>query len=362
MSVARTALTDVRVFDGHRILDPATVVIDGALIGDDQAGAREVDGGGAVLLPGLIDTHVHITGPDSLENLAAHGVTTGLSMGFVPAPLAAGLRGVAGVADLRESGVAATAPGSRHAHIPGWPADGLVHGPEDAERFVVARVAEGSDFIKIIAEAPGPVPALDQPTLNALAAAARAHGRLSIAHASAYETVEMARRAGVDVITHVPLDRPIDETLARGLAADGRTASPTLTMMEAVAADFAKSGRPGADFAAARASVTALHQAGVPILAGTDANTGPGTPANVPHGSGLHHELELLVQAGLSPLDALRAATVLPARHFGLADRGAIAPGLRADLLLVDGDPLADITATSRIRRIWCAGVERGVA
>jgi imidazolonepropionase-like amidohydrolase len=81
-------------------------------------------------------------------------------------------------------------------------------------------------------------------------------------------------------------------------------------------------------------------------------------PAAISHGISLHHELELLVDAGLSTLDALRAATSRPAHYFGLADRGLIEPGRRADLVLIEGNPLQDITATKSIRRIWCAGVE----
>ena len=106
-----------------------------------------------------------------------------------------------------------------------------------------------------------------------------------------------------------------------------------------------------------RALLTVMYRAGVPILAGTDANDLPG-PAAVPHGSSLHHELELLVDAGLTTVDALRAATTRPARYFGLADRGVVEPGRRADLVLVDGDPLHDIKATQAIRRVWCAGTE----
>jgi imidazolonepropionase-like amidohydrolase len=63
-----------------------------------------------------------------------------------------------------------------------------------------------------------------------------------------------------------------------------------------------------------------------------------------------------MVRAGLTPAEALRSATALPARAFGLADRGSVAPGQRADLLLVGGDPTADITVTRDIRAIWCAG------
>jgi imidazolonepropionase-like amidohydrolase len=65
----------------------------------------------------------------------------------------------------------------------------------------------------------------------------------------------------------------------------------------------------------------------------------------------------LLVDAGLSPVEALRSATILAAQHFGLADRRIIAPGQRADLVLIDGDPLQDISTVSKVAAVWCAGV-----
>jgi hypothetical protein len=99
------------------------------------------------------------------------------------------------------------------------------------------------------------------------------------------------------------------------------------------------------------ASVRALHAAGVTVLAGTDAGN-PGTA----HGASLHGELELLVHAGLSPAEALAAATALPAQRFGMTDRGRIAVGLRADFMLVDGDPLTDITRTRSIVGAWKNG------
>lgn len=354
----KIALTNVRVFDGQRLGDPSTVVIDGALIGSDADGARTVDGRGGVLLPGLIDAHVHLHGQQTFRQLAGHGVTTALDMATWPPSLVDSLRGADGRTDIRSAGTPAVAPGSRHSHIPGFPDDGLVDGPDAAERFVADRVAEGSDYIKIIVERDGE-DALGLETLRALIAAAHRHDRRTIAHASSHDAVAKAHRAGVDIITHVPLDRAADQDLAERLAADGRVAVPTLSMMEGI---VEQSAPPGADYAQARNSVTALHRAGVPILGGTDANASPGVPAAIPHGSSLHHELELLVDAGLSPLDALRAATSLPARHFGLADRGAIAPGLRSDLLLIDGDPLHDIRATRQIQHIWCAGIEHPVA
>ena len=98
--------------------------------------------------------------------------------------------------------------------------------------------------------------------------------------------------------------------------------------------------------------VRQLVDAGVPILAGTDAPA-PGSA----HGASLHWELEHLVEAGMTPTAALAAATSMPVHTFRMADRGRIAPGLRADLLLVEGDPSRDIRTTRRIVAVWKRGV-----
>ena len=354
-AAGKTVLTNVRVFDGQQLTGPRTVVIDGVVIGADPAGGRVTDGGGAVVLPGLIDAHVHLSGRKSLQQLAGYGVTTALDMGTWPVSLVDSLRSVKGLTDIRSAGTSAVAPGSLHSRIPGFPAGGQVTGPDDAGRYVAERVAEGSDYIKVIVEDPG----FDRPTIDALAAAARRHGKLSVAHAASFAAIAMALEAQVDVITHSPLDKVLDDAAVARFAAAGRISVPTLTMMEGT---VEQSHRPGDQYAPARATVTALYRAGVPILAGTDANDAKGVPANIPHGESLHHELELLVDAGLPAVDALRAATSLPARYFGLPDRGVIEPGRRADLLLIDGDPVADITATRQIQRIWLAGTERSPA
>jgi imidazolonepropionase-like amidohydrolase len=110
-------------------------------------------------------------------------------------------------------------------------------------------------------------------------------------------------------------------------------------------------------FAHARSSVRAAHTAGVTILAGTDANNERGAPYRPAHGTALHDELALLVDAGLSAVEAIRSATASPAETFGLHDRGAVAGGRRADLVLVDGDPTVDITAVRQIRGVWIGGL-----
>jgi imidazolonepropionase-like amidohydrolase len=347
----KIALTNVRRFDGRTLQPGSTVVISDGRIGTDPAGARMVDGQGGVLLPGLIDAHVHLDGPGRLAELACHGVTTALDMASVPEETAA-RRGTPGQADFRSAGIPAIAPGSLHSHFPGIGQRGLVTGPDEARQFVADRVAEGSDYIKIVVGSP--FADHDQATVDALVAAAHEHGKLVVAHASAVAAVAKAQQAGADILTHAPLDQPLGADLVARAAAAGQVIVPTLTMMERIIEQLAP---PGAAYANARASVWALYQAGVPVFAGTDANATPGSPASVPHGASLHRELELLVQAGLPAADALRAATEGPARYFGLADRGRIAPGLRADLVLLDGDPLTDIRATRSIRRVWCDGI-----
>ena len=106
----KVALTNVRVFDGRQLQPPGTVVIDGARIGTDPAGAEVIDGDGGVLLPGLIDAHVHLTDRDTLGRLAVAGVTTALDMACGPPALVDSLRGVAGLTDIRSAGTPAIRP------------------------------------------------------------------------------------------------------------------------------------------------------------------------------------------------------------------------------------------------------------
>lgn len=350
----KIALSNIRVFDGREIGEPTTVVIDGSVIGTDPGGAEVIDGGGAVLVPGFIDAHVHLDAPDALDLLAAHGVTTALDMGAVQPELVAALREKAGAATVRSAGAPIVGAGSPHAQIPGIAAVAVIPGPEAAEAMVEQRIADGADYIKLMLEAPGGG-GPDATSAKAVVAAAHSRNLRVVAHATSLAAYAMALDCGVDVFTHIPLGPPVPAHDIERTLTGQHIVVPTLTMMEGIA----EARGISAMFDGALASVGALHAAGVPVLAGTDANTTPGIPFHPPHGPSLHHELELLVRAGLSTAEALNAATVVPARHFGLTDRGTIAPGMRADLVLLDGDPIADIRATRAIVRVWCGGALR---
>ncbi|GAA4784046.1 hypothetical protein GCM10023200_17000 [Actinomycetospora chlora] len=293
-------------------------------------------------------------------------------------------------ADLRSSGLMAGAVDGWPAVIvppdpSGWRMPGL-SGPEDAEQFVAERVREGSDYLKVFVENSADVdrPVLGPETVAAVCAAARAHGLLTVAHAPTRWAFRTAIDAGVDVLTHVPLDGPIDDDVDPA----GLVVCPTLAMMRAradvrstddlladtrllagldaeVVAALRAGDRghlpvndaPGVSYDHAAGNVARLAEGGAVVLAGTDANDVPGHAAAVLHGASMHLELELLVRAGMTPRDVLRAATSVPTDVFGLPDRGRIAPGQRADLLLVAGDPLVDITATRDVRGVWRSGV-----
>lgn len=341
-----TTVVNAKVFDGVESRPWASVRFDAGVItavgtaaqnGDDVVDAR-----GGTLLPGLIDAHAHLI-PGALQRSLNFGVTTVLDMFSTPEVVAAARRQArtrGDVADVRSSGIGATAPGGHPSAM--YPPFPTLTGPDEAERFVAQRVAEGSDYLKVFAGPGGLWPALDDATVAALAAAARASGLTVVAHVSSIAGLEHVVAAGVDVVAHVPADADLPARLVERIAAAGIVVGPTLATIV---------GTRGGASAVAERNVRRLADAGVVLLAGTDA---PNPAADF--GVGLHRELQSLVRAGTSPAQALAAATSAAARAFRLDDRGRIAVGLRADLLLVSGDPLVDIAATLGIERIWRAG------
>ena len=357
--MTKTTIFNVDVFDGQNLVGPTTVVIDGSVIGvansPGPAGA-EIDGTGCTLLPGLIDCHVHAYTEDHLREFASYGVTTVLDMGSFTdiGPLRTrSNRPGSGLPSYRSALCPAAHPSSRHAAFLKLADADLVGGAAEAEPFAAARLAAGPDYLKII----GDVPGFDEPTLAALAKAARDRGMLSIAHAAHKQAYERAVRAGVDVLTHIPVDGVLDDETVAQLKAADRVVVPTLGMMNAhVAAMKRIPGKEGLSFDTVLANLEKLHQAGVPLCAGTDANDIP--TLAYPMGISLHDELELMTRGGMTTTEVLRAATSEAAKAFGFGDRGSVREGLRADLALVEGNPVEDIAATKNLRRVWIGGVE----
>ena len=391
---AATLVKDARVFDGERLHARRSVLFDGATIvnanfkGAAPAGAIIVDGAGRTLMPGLIDSHVHAYRHLDLPLL--FGVTTQVDM-FTGVQLMQDVSkkmregSNSTQADLFSAGTLATAPGG-HGTEYGMTIPTLST-PQEAQAWVDARIAEGSHFIKIVMEEGGSYRnfnTLDLPTVSALIKATQLRGKLAVVHISTMKDARAALEAGADGLVHLYMGKDKDvgaaEMATLVTLAKQRKAFvvPTFSVLESMAglkeADVMGDAGLSAlldkeqaaplettygkvpdasGLAAPKALTAALRKAGVTVLAGTDAGN-----SGTQHGISLHHEMAALVQAGLTPLQALAAATSAPARAFRLGQRGRIAKGYKADLLLVEGDPSVDIAATRRIVTVWKDGAD----
>jgi imidazolonepropionase-like amidohydrolase len=385
MQVLRAA----RLFDGvsSRSIEHALVFVDGGVITAVEGGtqppedAEVLDLGNVTLLPGLIDTHVHLgfdAGPDPVANMLADDDTTLiLRMRHAAArALAAGITTVRDLGDRRYLGIVLrdwfragrVEPGPEiltagppitvtggHCHFMGGEADGEL----EVRRAVRARVKHGVDVIKVMATGgnltPGTNPQLPQYTVTELAAAVdEAHrlGRKLTAHAHGPAGIAVAVEAGVDGLEHCSFvvrgGREVDPRLVERIAEQHIAVCPTVGVVP---------GAPRRPEAARLveglvALLEGMHRAGVRLIAGTDAGVAPGKPHDV-----LPHGVRMLSQAGLTNAEALRAATSEAAAACAVDDRkGSLTAGKEADILAVAGDPLADLAALFQVRAVFRAG------
>jgi len=384
------AIKNVRIFDGEKVIPSGTVVIEGGKItacGPQAAipqNAEVIDGRGKTLLPGLVDAHVHIISPDNLKQALIFGVTTVIDM-FTEVKNMQSLKKLQAegksqdMAYFISPGTLATAPGG-HGTEYGFSIPTITR-PQEAQDFVKARIAEGSDFIKIIQDDGSAyglsLKALGNEEVAALVQAAHDQGKMAVIHAATLKNCLDALNSGADGLAHLYFDNAFDPDFGRLAARKKAFVIPTLSVVRTACgisdaeglvrdADLSpylkpedirllKAGFPfktsEAGYKTAEKALAQLREAGVPILAGTDAPN----PSTV-FGASLHRELALLTQAGLTPIEALAAATSVPAGRFHLSGRGRIREGLIADLLLVNGDPSVDITATRKIEAVWKSG------
>jgi imidazolonepropionase-like amidohydrolase len=363
-----------RVLDGRgQTLAKTTVTVRGSKIAQvgQLDGAVTHDLGTLTLLPGFIDTHVHIGwhfGPDGryvsgrepAEDAALYGAENAyvtLMAGFTT------VQSVGSASDkpLRDAIARGVLPGARILTSLGSIGNAKLT-PDQIREEVRKFKAAGADLIKIFASASirdGGTPTLSQEQVDAACGESRAQGLRSMVHAHSAEAMMRAARANCTVIEHGALATPEAFKLLaeRGTWFDPNIGLVTQNYLENKSRFLGVGNYTEEGFAAMEKALglksamfgSALKTPGLKMVMGTDAVAGA-------HGRNMNETLER-IKEGQRPMDAIVAMTSAAAASMGLDKQiGAIAPGLEADLVAVDGDPLADPSALTRVRFVMKGG------
>jgi len=399
-----TAIVGATVVDGTGAQPrQATVILRGERIEAVAPGApvppnaRVIRAEGLTLIPGLFDLHTHLPysavsnlGGDWGKNLKAYlwcGVTTVTDFGTYPEtfePMRRLIR--TGVIDGPRIHLAAriSTPGGHGAE--GGRGDFFsleVITPREARAAIKRLLPYQPDAIKVFTDGwrYGTSPdmtSMEEATLAAIVEEAHRAGLEVLTHTVTLEKAKIAARAGVDVIAHGIGNAPVDDELIQLMKAKGVTYAPTLavyeprerrarpqmlaTLLAPPAQRILAIERPSPEVDTQRvrrwqlllANNAALRAAGIRLGTGTDAGV-----TGTYHGWSTLRELELQVEGGLTPLEAITAATGNSARALGVdAERGTIATGKLADLVLVEGEPHRDIAHIRRVQRVFLGGRE----
>jgi imidazolonepropionase-like amidohydrolase len=375
-----TAIVDATVFDATGAAPHvATVIIRDGRIADvgpglkPPRGATIIQAKGKALLPGFFDLHTHWTpggqpavAPPIAAAYVSSGVTTVNDFHQPPEAYVPRRRWLGTLTTPHVNFTARiSTPGGHGADWADEATTKWVSTAEGARAAVRGLLPYKPDAIKAFADGwrygAGPDnSSMDYWTLAALADEAHKNGLKVLTHTVTVERGKVAARAKVDVIAHSLQDQEVDDEVVGLMKANGTTYAPTLAVYEPIKPgqpqpanrDDARLQNALKKFGYALHNVKTLHDAGVTIAVGTDAGM-PGTP----HGASTLREMELLVQAGLTPTEALMAGTANSAKAMNeLTDRGTIQKGKRADLVLIAGTPWSNIGDIRKTNSVWIDG------
>ena len=364
--------------DGTAPIEDAVFVIEGdrftyvgrgpgAQIPED---ATRVDLSGKTVMPAIVNTHVHLASTrdertDQLQHMAYYGagvvVSLGLDSGDIPFEMRDEL--VPDGARSRTAGRGITAPEPGRTEVPFW-----LTNEAEARSAVQELASREVDLIKIwVDERNGQFEKLTPALYGAVIDEAHMHDLLVTAHVFTLEDAKGLLRAGIDAFAHGVRDRDVDDELVAlwtdrpnvvlvpnlpnpGVAVDLGWLSGTVPADELQEMQEASRDRPAAQeaFGIQARNLARLNQAGVTIGFGTDGST----PWAV------HLEMEDMVRSGMSPAEVIAAATGSSAELMRMTDVGTVAVGKSADFIVLDANPLDEITNTRRIAAVYLRGME----
>ena len=379
------AATGVTVFEGARLIvgddsapidNAAFIVDDGRIVevgrvGDVQvpAGAARVDLTGKTVMPAIVDTHTHLNSKsredlvEHLQRKAYYGVGVAMSLGQDVTDAAFQVREetIPGAARFRTAGRGITGPEPGRPEVPYW-----VSTEADARKAVQEQAARKVDIIKIwVDDRDDMFKKLTPAIYGAIIDEAHKQGIRVTAHIFELEDAKGLLRAGLDAFAHGVRDKDIDQQFMtlmkehsqvvlvpnlpnRGVAADLGWLSDSVPAAELQKLQAAATDQPQQQeaYGIQARNLAKLNAAGVPIALGTD--------GGVPYAH--HLEMEDMVAAGMTPAQVIRASTRAAADFLRMPDVGSIEQGKSADFLVLDANPLDDITNTRRISAVYLRG------